>query len=172
MRTYIVLLFTVLSFGTESQAQVKNKVAAHLSYNRVELSYGRELEILPVGIEGFIGLGNQDVNTAFDDFLGGIRIAVPILSFEKSQIQVLPEVGFYISNNDCYSAQTCVLGIHANYCRYLGKKQKHFVQIDAGYVYGKRSYRQTYENDRVYLATTGTFSVKPLYVALGYGFRF
>jgi hypothetical protein len=152
--------------------QPLNRTAVRFSYNQIEVSYGRQLDNLPFTPEAYIGIANQDISSEFDDLTGGIRLVFPVFSFPKSEIDASAEIGFYLPHNDFYNANAFTAGINLGYEKFLGQKQRHSLLLNIGYRYGKRSYKQEYRDEAIFIATTDEFEVSPLCFCIGYCLRF
>jgi hypothetical protein len=163
---FLTALLALTSFCVK--AQNSNQVSARLSFNQIELGYQRTFFQQKIWGETYVGLGNQDINKKFDDFITG----TPIFKNEKNVINLAAGIGFYFSNNDIYSVVTPVYSGFIAYNRFLGKPEKHSLLINLGYQYGKNDYRQEYNSAGIYTATTGSFIVSPVYFSVGYGFHF
>ena len=166
----VLALFSLLSLGAE--AQNLNQVSLRLSPTQFELSFQRKLKQQKVWSEAFIGLGNQDINSKYDDFLAGIRIGIPLFSSAKNAIHLAASAGIYFPNNEYYSAASPVYGLIGGYTRYMGKAQRHSLLIHLGYQYGERNYIQEYQSADISTAITGTFKLSPIHFSIGYGFNF
>jgi hypothetical protein len=172
MRRVIFITMIVLAHCGLVDGQRLNRTAVHLSYNQIELSYGRHLGNMPFTPEVYMGLANQDINNEFDDLTGGVRLVFPVFSFPKSEIDASAEIGFYFPHNDFYNANAFTAGINLGYEKFLGQKQRHSLLLNLGYRYGKRSYKQEYRDEAILIATTDEFEVSPLCFCIGYCFRF
>lgn len=168
--TVLLALFSFFSFGVKSQNL--NQVSVRLSYNQFELGYQRAFVQQKLWGEAFIGLGNQDINSEYDDYLAGIRIGTPVFSNNNNVIHIAASVGVYVPNNICYSTVTPYYGGIIGYSRFIGKTQKHSLLINLGYQYGEGYYKQEYSSNDISIATTGSFKVSPIHFSVGYGFLF
>ena len=164
---YILLLIPV-----SGVAQFNNQVSLNASVNQFELCYSYEYKKLPVVSDLYIGLGNQDIDAGYNDFILGARFGLFLVKSEKNEVDVKINAGGYIPNNDYYKAPTPVYGFILGYNRNLGKSNKHALKLNVGYLYGKRNYLQKYENELVFVATGSQFKVSPFYFTVGYGFNF
>jgi hypothetical protein len=167
---FLIVLFALICFGVK--AQNSNQVSARLSFNQLELGYQRAFFQQKIWGETYVGLGNQDINKKFDDFVTGLRIGTPIFKNEKNVINLAAGIGIYFSNNEIYSVVTPVYSGFIAYNRFIGKSEKHSLLINLGYQYGKKDYEQEYSSADIYTATTGSFKVSPVYFSVGYGFHF
>ena len=167
---FLTVFVAIISFGIK--AQNPNQVSARLSFNQLELGYQRTFFQQKIRGETYVGLGNQDINKKFDDFVTGLRIGTPIFRNEKNAIHIAAGIGFYFSNNDIYSVVTPVYSGFIAYNRFLGQSEKHSLLINLGYQYGENDYKQEYNSADIYTATTGSFTVSPVYFSVGYGFHF
>jgi hypothetical protein len=167
---FLTALFAIISFGVKSQNS--NQVSARLSFNQLELGYQRTFFQQKIWGETYVGLGNEDINKKFDDFVTGLRIGTPIFKTEKNAIHLVAGIGLYFSNNDIYSVVTPVYSGFIAYNRFLGKSEKQSLLINLGYQYGNNNYKQEYNSSSIYTATTGSFTVSPIYFSVGYGFHF
>lgn len=172
MKRISVLLafFSLISLGVKSQNL--NQVSLRLSPNQFELNYQRKFHQERIWSEAFIGLGNQDINSKYDDCLAGIRIGTPLFSNDKNVIHMAASVGVYFPNNDYYAAVSPVYGIMGGCTRLIGKAQRHSLLINLGYQYGQRNYIQEYQASDIFIATTGNFKLSPIHFSIGYGFNF
>ena len=168
--TVLLAFFSFFSFGVKSQNL--NQVSVRLSYNQFELGYQRTFIQQKLWGEAFIGLGNQDINNKYDDYVTGVRIGTPVFSNNKNVIHIAASVGVYVPNNTCYSTVTPYYGGIIGYSRFIGKTQKHSLLINLGYQYGKGYYKQEYSSNDISIATTGSFKVSPIHFSAGYGFLF
>jgi len=166
----ILVFFSFVSMGVKSQNL--NQVSLRLSPGQFELNYQRKLLQQKIWSEAFIGLGNQDINSKYDDLLAGIRIGTPLFTNKKNVIHMAAGVGVYFPNNDYYAAVSPVYGITGGYTRFIGKAQRHSLHINIGYQYGERNYIQEYRASDISIATTETFKLSPSHFSLGYGFNF
>jgi hypothetical protein len=167
---FLTALLAIISLGVKAQNQ--NQVSVRLSFNQLELGYQRTFFQQRIWGETYVGLGNQDINKKFDDFITGLRIGTPIFKNEKNALNLAAGLGFYFSNNDMYSVVTPVYCGFIAYNRFLGKSEKHSLLINLGYQYGENDYKQEYNSAVIYTATTGSFNVSPVYFSVGYGFHF
>ena len=95
-----------------------------------------------------------------------------LLSGKKYELVIVLGAGVYIPRNTYYAAITPLYTGTIEYNRFFGKLGKHCILVNIGYKYGKRNYRQEYQNSEIYRANLGEFKVSPLYLAVGYGFNF
>ncbi|OIP82985.1 MAG: hypothetical protein AUK44_06410 [Porphyromonadaceae bacterium CG2_30_38_12] len=168
--SFAIALLALISFGVKSQNT--NLVSARLSFNQFELGYQRTLFHQKIWGETYIGLGNQDINTKYDDVVAGIRIGIPILANEKNIVSIVANVGLYFPNNQYYNTITPVYSCLFAYNRYFGKSKTHSLLVNLGYQYGNRDYAQKNSNTDFYTTTIGSFKVSPVYFSVGYGFHF
>lgn len=168
--TVLLALFTFISLGVKSQNL--NQVSLRLSPTQLELNFQRKLMQQKVRSEAFIGLGNQDINSKYDDFLVGIRIGIPLFFNDENAFHIDASVGIYFPNNEYYAAVTPVYGIIGGYTRYIGKAQRHSLLLNLGYQYGERTYMQEYQAADISTAITGNFKLSPIHFSIGYGINF
>jgi hypothetical protein len=168
-RLSIRLLLVLLSVYGGVKAQNKNQLSLQLSFNQFELAYQHSLFIEKMWGEVFAGVGNQDINSRFDDFLTGVRIGYNVFSNEKNLLAFNTKFGVYIPHNDYYTATTPLIGVGIRYTRFIGQAKKQSVFVSTGYQYGRRDYKQEYSSELIHVATVGTFNVAPVYFSLGYG---
>lgn len=154
------------------KAQNKNQLSLLSSVNQFELAYQHSLISPSLWGEAYVGLGNRDVNSRFDDFLSGLRIGYNAFSNEKNLISFNIGLGFYIPNNDYYKALTTVYSFGLRYNRFLGKANKHCLFVCSAYQYGKQDYKQQYSSETLTLITIDYFEIAPLYFSLGYRYSF
>jgi hypothetical protein len=166
---FSLALFLFMAYNVN--AQNKNQLSFQLSLNQVELAYLHRLSPSIWG-EVFVGTGNQDINSSFDDFAAGVRIGYDAFSNRRSMLGFNTCFGIYIPDNDYYNAITPVIGAGIRYTRVIGKSGKHNLFVNTGFQYGKRDYRQEYASEIINASTIGTFKIVPLYFSLGYGFNF
>jgi len=160
-------------FSTSSlSAQTYNQSSINVSMNQLTVSYHRNFSETPVWAGCYFGFGNQDINADFDDILTGIQLGRRMLRFKKSNISLVLNTGIYYPENDYYTATTLCYGLNLTYEKCFGKSGKHSLLMDAGYQYGRKSYKQHYENDLISVSTTGLFEVSPLVFSIGYGYNF
>jgi len=172
MKRLIVILAFFCFFSLSATSQNLNQVSIRLSSTQFELNFKRKLKQQKVWAEAFIGLGNQDINSRYDDFLTGIRIGIPLFSNAKNAFHIAASAGIYFPNNEYYSAASPVYGLMGGYTRYMGKAQRHSLLIHLGYQYEERSYIQEYQAGDISAAATGTFKLSPIHFSIGYGFNF
>jgi hypothetical protein len=166
-----IFIFVCLSVILTQAAQ-KNRCSLQLSYNQMGFAYKYNFSKVPVWAEGYFGLGNQDIDKPFNDYLAGIKVGHPIATFKSSVLNISLHLGIYIPVNEYYKATTPVGGINVDYEKFIGKSHKHSILVDAGYQYGKRTYSQKFQNEDIYVATTDIYRVSPLWLSVGYGFNF
>ena len=154
------------------KAQNCNRVSLKISFNKIDLGYKYNFGEIPVWSEAFIGLGNQDINAGFDDFLFGIKIGTPLIAFTSSNIYIDLYTGIYFPNNKYYDAVTPFIGIDMGYEMILGKRKIHSLFAEIGYIYGQREYKQTYDNEILFASTTARFKLSPISFSIAYGFNF
>ncbi len=169
-RVFGLVFMLLLAFG--AKAQKMNQLSLQFSYNQLELGYQRNLLFHNMWGEAFVGIGNQDINSRFDDFLAGVRVGVYAFSTEKNVVALNAVAGVYIPNNSYYNAAAPLLGGGIRYVRFIGRQNRHSVLISAGYQYGKREYKQEYHSEALQVESIGVFKVAPLYFSVGYGFNF
>jgi hypothetical protein len=164
------LLMLLLSYSTNGQT--KQVISLQLSYNQIELGFEHDLlnERLTAGL--YAGIGNEDINHHFDDFLCKLGFGYVVYSNFKNQVSIQSGFGLYFSNNDYYSITVPIVNIGTRYTRFIGKERKQSLFVDAGYRYGKREYKQVYSSEIAVVSTIGIFKISPLYFLIGYGFKF
>ncbi len=172
MKKLIICTVVVVFFSFKISAQQNNRLNLQVAPNQIEFEYQRKLFNHKMWGETYAGLGNQDVNNSFNDFLAGLRIGFDVWSTPKNTIGLCSGIGIYIPNNDYYTAVTPVIGVGVIYSRYIGKSGKHALLANAGYQYGERDYKQEFSSEMIALEIRGNFSVAPVYFSLGYGFNF
>ncbi|WP_372652864.1 hypothetical protein [Draconibacterium sp.] len=172
MKRLIIYVAVIILFSCNVSAQQSNRIILQVAANQIELGYQHKLFNQKMWGQTYVGLGNQDVNSSFNDLLAGIKIGFDAWSNSKNTIWVNSNIGIYIPNNDYYTAVTPVIGVGIGYSRYIGKSGKHALLLNAGYQYGERDYRQKFSSRMADIETVGNFSVAPLYFSLGYGFNF
>jgi len=154
------------------KAQNNNQLSLQLSLNQIELGYQHKLFAENIWGEAFAGIGNQDINSRFDDFLVGIRLGFDAFSYKRNSIGIDASFEIYIPNNHYYTAVTPVIGAGIRYSLAFGKLNQHSLLINAGYQYGKQDYKQEYTSELINTSTISDFKIAPLYFSLGYGFNF
>lgn len=165
-----ILLLFMLSFNTEAH---KNKMATlQVSWNQVELGFQHHILYDKLWAEIYTGIGNQDINSRFDDFTMGLRIGFNVFSHPKNQIAVNAKFALYIPNNKYYSATIPIVGTCIRYSRIIGENNNHYLFLCTGYQHGKSTYKQQYSSNIVNISSIETFKIQPLYVSIGYGFKF
>ena len=165
----VALLFLSVITG---KAQNNNRISAEFSGNNICLAYQLNFEKTPVYSGVYVGLGNQDINSKFDDVLFGIKPGMQFISFAKSNIFGHLNAGIYFPNNKYYDAITPFVGINIGYEKFLGKQKMHSLFIETGYIYGQKEYTQIYENDILYVSSIDKFILFPVIFSLAYGFNF
>lgn len=172
MKTTFLASFICLGMLLSGFAQSSNRAAVNLSYNQVTLSYRKDLveNLLRYGL--YLGVGNQDIDTRFNDYLVGVSLYIPVFEKNRFSLSTAVDFGFYIPQNQSYSAPTPVLSFFLEGERRFGNNLKHSLLLDLGYRYGKKSYMQEFENSFIHASTRDVFKVSPIILTLGYGFRF
>ncbi|HUW07649.1 MAG TPA: hypothetical protein VMW01_15480 [Williamwhitmania sp.] len=170
--TTILILGLFIGSSLTGQAQTNNRIALQLSHNQVTISYRLQSDKIPVWVEPYVGVANQDVNAKFDDKLGGLKVGIPLYSTNRLNFYAALNTGIYIPVNHLYKAATPYLGALGGVELQLGKNHHHGLLLECGYTYGTRDYRQYYESKLVAVTTVGEFKVSPLYYALGYCYKF
>lgn len=165
----IILLFLLLD--CTANAQNGEMYSLQLSLNQVELGYQHHILSEKGWVGLYAGIGNQDINPRFDDFLSGLKMGYNVVSRQKSQVDYIVGLGVYLPGNDYYKATTLVFDTGVRYSCFFGEKKRHCLLLSAGYRYGKRDYKQTYSSDILTVSRVGTFRVSPGYLSIGYGFR-
>ncbi len=166
----IILLTLLLTYNTK--AQDKRMMSMQVSLNQIELGFQHNIISDRLWANIYTGIGNQDLNSSFDDFILGLGIGFNAFSNKKNQVAINTGTGLYIPNNNYYSVTVPLLNAGIRYSRFFGKKDKHCLLVSSGYRYGKRDYKQEYLSDIVNVSTIGTFKISPLYFSIGYGFKF
>ena len=172
MKKSILSIAFILLLAYGVKAQNNNQLSLQLSLNQIELGYQHKLFSENFWGEAFAGIGNQDINSRFDDVLTGLRMGFNVFSNNRSLLGLQTSLGIYIPNNDYYTAVTPVIGVGVRYKRFIGKSNQHSLLVNAGYQYGKRDYKQEYSSEIINITTIGKFEIAPLYFSLGYGFNF
>lgn len=172
MRNTTFVLFFVILSSHIMKSQNNNQISLNISYNQFEIGYHQKFLNEHLWGQVFLGLANQDVNAEFDDFLTGIRAGIPILYNQKNSVDINLGFGLYFPNNDYYKVTTPFVEIGPKYSRHIGKSNKHNVSLSAGCRYGKRSYKQDFDGDNIYIETVDDFKVDAFYISIGYGFLF
>lgn len=172
MKRMVLGLAFMLLLACGAKAQKMNQLSLQFSYNQLELGYQRNLLFHKMWGEAFVGIGNQDINSRFDDFLAGVRVGVFALSNEKNRVALNTLVGVYVPNNSYYNAAAPVFGGGIRYVRFIGRQNRHSILISTGYQYGKREYKQESSSEVLQVETIGDFRVAPIYFSVGYGFNF
>ena len=168
MKQLYIILMLIFSFSVEAQSQGKNQASFGISYNQVEIRIQHIFIYETCWAEVFTGLGNQDIEPAFNDFLAGARLGYSILNINKNKLDITTGLGTYFPNNDYYTATTIFFNAGARYSRYLGKNKKHSFNFSIGVQKGERQYKQTYSTNDLSIATVDRFKLTPLYVSVGY----
>lgn len=172
MKTKIYIMAMLLFCNGISLARNNNTVSLGMSFNKMSLGYRYDFEKMPFWAGAFLGLGNEDVNAGFNDFLFGIKIGQPILSFSKSGIYGALSSGIYVPNNKYYAAITPFFGVDLGYEFCFGENGNHILFSETGYRYGHRDYEQSFENEIISINSVDTFELMPFNIILGYGYRF
>jgi len=168
--TGVALLLLTTVFRTAQNRN--NLISLNLSTNKLVVGYQRSFEKVPVWGEVFIGVSNQDINSSFDDGILGLKAGIPLFQFSKSNIYGYVNTGIYFTNNDHYNATCPFAGVGTGYKAEFGKNRRHAFIAEIGYVYGRKSYTQTYISDILSASTTDVFKLSPLTISIGYGFKF
>lgn len=171
MRKFLIV-FVLFGSNYLSSGQLLNQASVKLSFNQLELNFQRKMDSFPYWGEVYVGVGNMDINRAMDDVLAGIRVGTVLFEIQKSVFTAALVLGMYLPRNDYYKVTTPVYGLNVGYAWYFLNTPKHAFLFHAGYQYGKRSYKQEYQSDRLYIANVDDFKVFPVYVSVGYGFKF
>jgi hypothetical protein len=166
----IIVLLVILSFNVK--AQNIRTLSVNLSTNQIDMSFQHNIIIERLWMEIYAGVGNQDINNYFDDFISGLGVGFNAFSKNKNQVAVETGIGLYIPDNNYYSGTIPLLNAGVRYLRFLGKSGKNCLLIKAGYRYGKRDFKQEYSSEIVNVSTIETFTISPLYFSIGYGFIF
>lgn len=154
------------------KAQPTNHLSLQLAVSQFEVGYQHQLFSEKTWAEAYVGLGNQDINNRFDDFLGGLRIGYHALSTLKNQLSFHTDLGIYSPNNDYYKATTPVIGAGLRYLRFIGQSGQHSVFVTTEYQYGTRDYKEHHSSETVEVSSIGTFEVAPVCFSVGYGYNF
>ena len=165
----LALLFLFVIIG---KAQNNNRISLKISSNKIDLAYKYSFSEIPVWSETFIGLGNQDINAGFDDFLFGVKIGTPLFTFTSSNVYGDIYTGIYFTNNIHYEVAIPFIGVDIGYEVFLGKRKKHSLFAETGYLYGQREYKQTYNNEMNFASTTDRFKLSAINFSVAYGFNF
>ncbi len=170
MRILLIILGIILLHATGIKAQNPEMASLQLSFNQTELGYQRPIlsENLWAGV--YVGLGNQDINRRFDDFVSGFKVGYLLLARPKNQVALTGGIGLYVPNNSYYKATALTVEAGVRYSRFIDKNKKHCLLVNAGYRYGQRDYKQSYSSDVLNASTIGTFRVSPFVFSIGYGF--
>jgi len=168
----IFLIFFIFLLHHTSYAQNKNRTSVSLSFNKVEAAYRYRFSEKQIWVSSYLGVSNQDINSNFDDFLLGIKIGLPILELQKAFFYGQLNSGLYFPNNNYYNITTSFIGLDLGYEIQLGKTKKHSIFAEIGYLYGKREYKQKYDDRYISISSTETFILLPLIFNTGYGFNF
>lgn len=169
MKAFATLLLAFTTITTF--AQQGDDVGISLSHNELTATYSTAIPYKHFRIEGFVGVGNQDVNVKFDDLIGGIKIGFPLLQQHRWLLYNSAGAGFYIPNNPIYHASTIFGQLELGCSFSTGQSGRHKLFIEAGYRYGTQSYRQQYSNPDIKVAVTDTFRLSPLTYSIGYKYR-
>ncbi|QGY42504.1 hypothetical protein GM418_02195 [Maribellus comscasis] len=167
---FYAALLSLWTFGIK--AQNNNQVSLQFSFNQFEVGYQHKIFSPNLWGEIFVGAGNQDVNTRFDDFLTGLKVGYNVFSHKRDKLDVHSIWGIYIPKNKLYTAITPMVGTGTQYARSIGKTGKHNLFISANFRYGKRDYKQKYSSETITVSKTGSFEVSRLVFSLGYSFKF
>ncbi|MEA4840981.1 MAG: hypothetical protein VB110_08270 [Bacteroidales bacterium] len=172
MRKTVAIIILTLLMSHTVKAQEKDMLSMQVSFNQIEWGLQRTLLNDKFWAELYAGVGNQDMNSKFDDFTTGFGVGFIAFSTPQNQISMNSDIGIYCAKNDVYSVTAPFVRAGVRYARFWGKTGKHGFLIRMGYQYGKRDYKQAYSSDNALVSTIGTFKVAPLYFSIGYGFRF
>ena len=172
MKKLTVLVSSIVLGSNLVLAQSTQMASMRISIKQMEVSYQHSIFRDWLWIEAHTGVANQDINNRFDDFLLGSNIGWNVLSNPQNQISAHTGVGLYFPNYDRYSGTVPLTHASVRLLHFLGKTKKHGTQIDLGYQYGKRTYKQVYTSQAATVSTIETFQVSPLHVSIGYGYRF
>lgn len=170
-KIFAIILLTLL-LTQNTKAQKRRMVSMRVAKNQIELGFQHNILSDKLWADFYTGIGNQDINSSFDDFTIGLGIGFNAFSNKKNRIAINTGIGLYIPNNNYYSATVLILNPGVRYSRFFGKEDKHCFLVSSGYRHGRRDYRQEYSSDRANVSTIGTFKISPLYFSIGYGFRF
>jgi hypothetical protein len=172
MNKIIAILFFTLLLSNTTTAKYKRMASMQVSFNQIELGFRHHIIADKFWANVYTDLGNQDVNSEFDDFTLGLGLGYNAFSFKKHQIALNSGIGLYVPNNSYYSVTVPVINAGLQYSRFLGQTDKHCLLVSTGYRYGKRDYKQVYSSEIANASTIGTFKHSPIYFSIGYGLRF
>jgi len=172
MKKIFVIILLTLFLSHNTKAQDKRMVSMRVAINQIELGFQHNILSDILWADVYTGIGNQDINSSFDDFTLGLGIGFNAFSNKKNRFAINTRIGLYIPNNNYYSVTVPILNAGIRYSRFFGKKFKHCLLVSSGYRYGKRDYKQEYSSDIANVSTIGTFKISPLYFSIGYGFNF
>jgi hypothetical protein len=160
-------VFINKAYSTES-----NTVSAYLSYNSFDFGYKYHLKRLPLKFGGKIGIANQDINSAFNDYKLTALVDYEFVKIGKSKIYLEGNIGYYIANNDLYSENTLFYRIGVG-CHYrLGKSDRHGLYGEVYYCYGNREFIDQYQNEGFAVKTIETLELSPVQFSIGYSYSF
>jgi hypothetical protein len=172
MKHIHIIIATLLFTFASGKAQYNQHLSFAASYNQFKLGYTYKIAPIPLSIGVYAGVGNQDINNTFDDFLCGLQLSIPVVTFEKSDFYTGINTGMYFPNNQYYNANTFCVGANLGYEYFLGINKRHALFAEVGYVYGSKAYTQHYRNDVLEVSSTDVFKLSPIAISLGYQFKF
>ena len=163
-----VILFLIL-ITDHMKGQESNQISLNLSLSQIELCFHYITPVQNMKAETYIGIGNQDINRQFDDFLTGLRLQYKLYTYKRNTLSVYSSVGIYASNNDYYKPLTPVFGFGNKYISYIGKSEKFFLTFNLGMQYGRSKFRQGYASEIIKTSTISEFRLNPLSFSFGLG---
>jgi len=167
------LIFISLILATSLvKAQGKTEMNIRLSYNQFGLGGRYYFQKTPIWSEINFGLGNEDIDRKFNDWVFDARMGIPVWKLNTSAFYIAAKAGIYIPENDYYKAITPTIGCLIGYKKDIGKQKRQSIFAEAGYNYGKRQYTQNWSNENISIATIDQFKVSPVTFSLGYSYRF
>lgn len=172
MKRIVAFILLMLFLSHNTKAQNQRMLSMELSINQIELSFRHNIINERLWTELYAGIGSLDVNRNYDDFTTGLSIGLNVFSNKRNQIALNTRMGICFLNNDYYAGTVPLINAGVRYTRFFGKKENHCLLVSVGYRYGKRNYKQTYSSEIANVSTVGSFKVSPLYLSIGYGFRF
>jgi len=171
MKRYIYSIVFILFLTTSSYSQGKAVISAKVSPNEIGMQYERYLlaDELWTGI--YTGIGNQDINSRFDDFILGVNGGYKIMSGKSAGIALTAGFGLYSPRNGYYNANTLFGEGGVSYSYYPGKSRRHSLIVNLGYRYGRRTITQTSSNELFNVSSTDYFRISPLHISVGWGIK-
>lgn len=159
-------------FTIHAMANKGKMMSVQVSVNEIVLGFQHNVLYEKLWVEVNTGLGNQDINSNFNDLVSGFGIGYNVFSNQKNQIAFNTGIGMYIPNNHYYKVTVPIVNAGLRYTCFIGKKDKHCFLASVGYRYGKREYHQEFKSEIINVSTIGTFKVSPVCFSVGYGYRF